>query len=105
MKIYVVSGSTGEYSDHNEWMVRAYTDEATAQAIVVEYTAKAKEIEVRAKLPKDNPQHLDRYKHDFGVDGRKWPHPDPGFQMDYTGTDYAYCEIELVGTGNTGVEK
>jgi hypothetical protein len=94
VKIYVVSGSTGEYSDRTDWMVRAYADEETAKAIVLEYTTKAKEIEVRCRLPKDDPQYINKYqgwRPEF-----KWPHPDPGFQMDYTGTDYFYGEIELV---------
>lgn len=95
MKIYIVSGSTGEYSDRTDWMVRAYASEDEAKRVVEEYSAKAKEVEVRCDLPEDDPNHFDkskRWRDDF-----KWPHPDPDFQMDYTGTSYAYGEIELVG--------
>ena len=94
MRIYVVSGSTGEYSDRTDWMVRAYSSEEAAKAVVVEYDAAAKEIEARCRLEEDDPNYFDKYKRwdeDF-----KWPHPDPSFQMDYTGTYYSYGEIELV---------
>ena len=99
MKIYVVSGSTGEYSDRTDWMVCAYADEEAAKAVVTEYSAMAKEIAVRMKLPPENPLHIgygNRWKSDF-----KWPHPDPSFQIDYTGTEYMYCEIDLVTTGDS----
>lgn len=90
--IYVVIGMTGEYSDRTEWMVRAYTNKEAAQAVVVEYTKKAKELEVRCRLPKDNPLYFNRYSADL----LRQQHPDPQFQMDYTGTEYYYEEVELV---------
>jgi hypothetical protein len=93
LKIFVVFGTTGEYSDRTEWMVRAYADEAEAQRIVEEYTKQSKACEARTKLPKDDPQYLNRYT----WLGPKWPHDDPTFSMDYTGTDYFYGEVELVG--------
>jgi hypothetical protein len=95
MKIYVVSGSTGEYSNRTDWMVRAYADENEAKSVVEEYDRIAKEIEVRCQLDEDDPQYINRYGR--YEDNWKWPHPDPNFQMDYTGTGYGYGEIELIG--------
>lgn len=92
--IYVVSGSTGEYSDRTDWMVRAYADEEAAKAVVTEYSAKAKEVEARCRLEEDDPNYVDRYN-TYAPDF-KWPHPDPHFQMQYTGTEYGYCEVEFV---------
>jgi hypothetical protein len=98
MKIYIVSGSTGEYSDRTDWMVCAYKSEDEAKRIVAEYDRIAKEIEVRCRLDEDDPLRLDRYSFNrwHGDDRPKWPHPDPDFSMDYTGTTYGYGEVELV---------
>lgn len=40
-KLFVVFGSTGEYSDHRTWTVAYYTDEIKAQAHVVAATQRA----------------------------------------------------------------
>lgn len=93
MKIYVIQGTTGEYSDRSEWLCFAVGEEDRAREIVEEYTREAKAIEVRTRLPEDHPDYIDRFK--SWEDGFKWPHPDPYFNMDYTGTDYSYAEIEL----------
>jgi hypothetical protein len=42
--IYIVQGSTGEYSDHREWLLKAFRDEKQAQRLVVEAQARANEI-------------------------------------------------------------
>lgn len=90
MKIYVIQGTTGEYSDRDEWLCFAVNSEARAKEIVEEYTREAKAIEARTKLDKDHPDYLyPRTRHG------EWPHPDPKFGLDYTGTDYCYAEIEL----------
>lgn len=36
--IYIVQGSKGEYSDHKEWLVRAFTSKKRAQEMVIECT-------------------------------------------------------------------
>jgi len=44
MKIYVVRGTTGEYSDRNEWAVIAYRNEKEAQEFIKKAKKRAEEI-------------------------------------------------------------
>lgn len=78
--IYIVEGSTGEYSDRREWPVMAYRNEEQAKAHVL----KAQEW-----------ANQQRYDHGRVREDPRNPH-DPGFQLDYTGTTYYYYAIELV---------
>lgn len=84
MKIYIVMGTTGEYSDRSEWPVKAFYCEKVAQDLVVAATRKAKELEViRNSVSRyDAPK---RGSNEF----------DPNMQMDYTGIDYYIMETEL----------
>jgi len=82
MRIFVVQGSTGEYSDRTDWVVCAYKSEAAAKEHVMKAEKRAKEI--------------------FAVSqGHIWqPEPslnefDPGMIMDYTGTFYTYTVTDL----------
>ncbi len=36
MKIYIVMGTRGEYSDRDEWVIKAYSDEKLAQKHVLD---------------------------------------------------------------------
>lgn len=36
MKIYLVTGQVGSYSDHNEWRVMAFVDRGEAESLVAE---------------------------------------------------------------------
>jgi hypothetical protein len=97
VKIFVVSGSTGEYSDRTDWMVRAYDDEEAAKACVIEFDRVAKEIEARTQLDPGDPQHIERWAYSGYEDEEPAiKHPDPSFSMSYTGTIYGYAEIDLV---------
>lgn len=79
-KIWVIFGTTGEYSDRTEWMVRAFADEA-----------KAKEFCNRL---------LDTVR-----GSRQWSHEkrwhfkselDPDLtHIDYTGADYFIGHVDL----------
>lgn len=81
MKIYVVSGDCGEYSDFTQWLVKAFVAERDARNFVEKASAISRELYMNEKTP--------RYR---------WQHPmDPGFQADYTGTNYTYTSIELEG--------
>lgn len=84
-KIYVVYGSTGEYSDRGEWTVAAYSDEAHAKQHVEAATKRANEIEVLC----GGARHFDpdRYQNEY----------DKNMGMDYTGTSYYYGEVEFYG--------
>ena len=80
MKIFVVNGTTGEYSDRTEWLVAAYTREEDAW----------KHVEKATEYVQAWRSTHTRYE------TRCPPGPfDPNLQMDYTGTDYTYFEIEL----------
>lgn len=82
--VYVVMGSTGEYSDRREWAVAAYTDEKEVQRHVIEAEKRAGEIKVLSQSEGKWPHN---YSNDF----------DKGFDMDYTGTSYYYTTVELFG--------
>jgi len=85
MIIYVVMGTTGEYSDKSDWPVIAYTDELKAQQHVINATRKANEWEaIRANDVQ------------FTRPPKGWSEYDPNMQMDCAGTFYYYITTELV---------
>jgi hypothetical protein len=89
--IYIVEGSTGEYSDHREWPVKAFRSKVKAQRLVVEAQARAKQIA----------------EHEENVGWSKWYDMkqqndqmtinefDLNMETDYTGTYYKCYPIEL----------
>lgn len=86
MKIYVVQGSTGEYSDNREWLVKAFVNEKRAADLVQKASERAREV---FAMRDDN-------------DWYTYPRPerfnnehDPNMQVDYTGTNYGILEVEL----------
>ena len=85
MKVFVVMGTTGEYSDRNEWPVRAFLDEAEAQALVLAAETASREAVAAS-----------------GSAYRAGPTPlDPRHQSDYTGTRYFVYDVELAGQSET----
>jgi hypothetical protein len=82
-KIWVVRGTTGEYSDRSEWPVCAYKDEQKAKDHAEMATKRAKEIEATRK---------NRYPRCEGLNEF-----DPNMSIDYTGTEYFIEEMELKG--------
>lgn len=82
--IYVVRGSTGEYSDRYEWIVKAFTDKVTAQWFVNDCSAIARDEFANAE---ENEEGFFSYK--------VYSELDPKFSMDYTGTNYYLEEVEL----------
>ena len=85
-KIYVVFGSTGEYSDRSEWMVKAFTSLEQAKELVVNAERRAKEIFVVRGSSYSSVKGLNEF--------------DPNMGMDYTGTQYYYDTVELVRPEN-----
>lgn len=84
MEIYVVFGTTGEYSDRTEWMVAAYPNEEDAKRHVVaasEYAPNEK-LAFREYLDGRNRKFNNKY--------------DPYMYVDYTGVMYYYKKTELV---------
>jgi hypothetical protein len=85
-QIWVVSGSTGEYSGRTEWMVDAWHTELEAQARVQELTERFRAIVAGRKL------------FDLGVTQEVTKHmleSDLGFQTDYCGAYYYINEVTL----------
>jgi len=93
--IYVVQGSTGEYSDRTEWLVCAYGDEESAKAHVVRAGRRANEIE-EWRCPKCD-ERWQYHDTDWSGCKEKRPHNehDERFRIDYTGTRYFYERVEL----------
>lgn len=81
MKIYIVFGGTGEYSDHQTWMVKAFRDEDQAKALVENASWAANAIDAVRENRYDSPNGANPY--------------DPDMYMDYTGTSYYIESVEL----------
>ena len=78
MKIYVVWGVTGEYSDQQSWLVCAYRDRVLAERHSDRAAQRAHQI-----------FHTVGYHTDAK---NLW---DPEMRMDYAGTDYCVLEVDL----------
>ena len=88
MKIYIVHGTTGEYSDRTEWIVCAYIKKEDAERHVLAAQAHCPNSEEAYKA----------YFNQFRDGGRVMltnPY-DKKFHMDYTGTGYYLTETELL---------
>lgn len=82
--IYVVEGSTGEYSDRAEWPVAAYRNEAEAAQLVLDATQWAMSQHV----------HEDNYASSYQVRHTLKNPFDPAMYIDYTGVRYRYYPVE-----------
>lgn len=85
-RIYVVQGSTGEYSDRNEWPVRAFKSEAKAKAMVVSLEEAARPF---------NDPGFDRFERAAEWKAAMAEAGDPGASLDYTGVHYSYYWVVL----------
>jgi hypothetical protein len=79
-KVWVVYGSTGEYSDFTEWWVCACLTEERAKEITDELNTWCREKGFSSTSA--------------GYDSPK-PDLDPNFRAYYTGTGYSYGEVEV----------
>lgn len=83
--VFIVTGSTGEYSDRRDWTVAAYLSEKQAQAHCL-----ALEEWLRVnKMHMDSPDLADWQARDMGCP------LDPAFSCDYTGTRYWVAGVPL----------
>ena len=76
MNIYLVMGTTGEYSDSVDWPVMAYFTEKKAQEHVLNADHKAKEL--YGMYPRHEEHRIPKGANEF----------DPQMQTDYSGTSY-----------------
>lgn len=87
MKIWIVEGSTGEYSDHTEWPVCTFKTEELAKEMVELCSAEYRRTKIR--------------REELGLD--MWDELpadcvhkyDPRFTEDYTGTLWKCYPVEL----------
>lgn len=87
---YVVQGSTGEYSDHREWIVCAFVDEKKAKNFCEKCDALAREAENEITASDGNAYELNDVKH-----GKMLLKLDEDARRDYTGTIYKMFKVEL----------
>lgn len=78
--VFLVTGETGEYSDHSEWTVAAYITRKEAQ----------KHVDLCEKWYNDEDALSKRYN----TPRLNCPY-DPDFMCDYTGTTWRIHEIPL----------
>lgn len=83
MKIHVVIGHTGEYSDHEFWFVRAFFDEEKTKRFVVEVTEEANAVQF---MFRDG-----MYRQIEGAINKL----DPQMRVSYTGVSYCYESVDL----------
>lgn len=81
-KVYVVEGSTGEYSDQRSWLVAAFEDENAAKDFVNKCQHYAPTEQSLQGLTYEDRENITN------------PH-DPHMSISYTGTWYNYHEIPL----------
>jgi len=87
--IYLVKGSTGEYSDTRIWEVRAFTKESEATNLALRLNALARQF-------KESEEFDDRYHRDEdGPIEKEIRELDEKFECDYTGTDYDVSIVPL----------
>lgn len=84
-QIHVVIGSTGEYSDRDEWLVAAYPDLTLAEEHVGIASDRARELFAATKSDPDP----------WGARRSSVNVYDPNGRMDYTGTSYWVAIVEL----------
>lgn len=86
-KVWIVMGSTGEYSDRTEWPVIAFSSEAAAKERIAALDARMQQM----------PEDWREERGKFGTEIKAHMAPlDPGFSMDYTGTSYFFYEVDVL---------
>lgn len=90
-QVWIVQGSTGEYSDHCEWILGAFYGEQAAQRLVVEAQARANEISQLKEKDWDK-----WWKWAEKKDKRTINEFDPRMELDYTGTHYTCFPVEIL---------
>lgn len=90
LKIYIVMGSTGEYSDHSTWTVRAFVNYRRAEKFALGCVQLARTYKTIYNSFPETTEALDEAQ-------RACKDLDPRFSCDYTGTEYFVSQdgIEL----------
>ena len=95
MKIYIVRGSTGAYSDERNWLVKAFSDKEKADLLCKELQEATAGIE--REFDEINVPAYRYYEKKYAYIWDKFPKlkEDTSFDIDYTGTFYSVVECEL----------
>ena len=95
MRVYIVFGTTGEYSDRTEWPVRAFLSENEAAQLVAA-------LDERVRIERmDGSGFGPGYYERLDEVTERMKDVDPNFQTDYTGTRYYVVDVPLVGADET----
>lgn len=80
-KLFVVIGTTGEYSDRSEWLVRAFKREADARTYVEALQDRRKQLPQRD------------WENDLAIEAAMREF-DPQYSEDYTGTSWFVRSVD-----------
>lgn len=83
MNIFIVFGSTGEYSDSHEWPVRAFANQEEANQFAVECQKEADAI-----WNAGDGDEFEKWRAARVFTDNNRQKLDPHLHFDYTGTDY-----------------
>lgn len=85
-EVFIIYGTTGEYSDRSEWAVAVVESESDAKTFVT--ALKQQYQQIPQSMHDDRWENEDRMKAIMTLD--------PYFSTDYTGTNYFYGSAEFV---------
>jgi len=85
--VFVVIGSTGEYSDRREWFVAGYADQAKAEEHARLASDAAREIFTASEAVDDSWDYRDTAVNPYDTDAS---------HMDYTGTHYYVAAVPML---------
>jgi hypothetical protein len=91
IKIFIVRGTTGEYSAKTTWTVRAFRKEEDAKALVLLAEEKSRQAFLKAQEVGEDAWYRDVAEQYFP----ELIELDSQFYMDYCGTNYFYEECFL----------
>lgn len=96
IKIYVIYGMTGEYSDRSEWAVGACLSRRSADALEKECTDFATQHQIHKSNERrgllDYDERIDLVS---AIEAGTVVAPDRQIRVDYTGVDYCVGELPL----------
>jgi len=95
-KIYILQGSTGEYSDRTDWIVQAYKDKVMADEECKQANQEANDYkEALDKLDNTKNDYYDKIETYEKELSKKYLSVDPTAKFDYTGTSYWVVKCDL----------
>ncbi len=86
--VWIVMGSTGEYSDRQEWPVIAFTSEAGAKERIAALDVRMQEMPPEWREDRWEIETEKKIKAHMGT-------LDPDFQTGYAGTSYFFYKVDV----------